>query len=1168
VVGKLKIYALGRPQLKEDNQPLTDLVPAKALALLVYLAVSRQPHSRSALANLLWGDMPEETARANLRLTLSKLRKEASEHLIVTRQSLAFDFDQPHWIDVADFEKYALDPKDAAITDLRDAVNLYRGDFLHDFQVNDAPDFESWVIGERERHRETAIKALSHLSEHKEQDGELAEAITVARRILSFEPWHEEAHRQLMRLLAQDGQRSAALAQYGSCRSMLAEELGVEPSPATTSLYEQIKTNEIDSIGEVISASYDQTVASAPELSQSGVLNLPVYLTSLVGRNAELIQVSDMLTNPDCRLLTLVGPGGIGKTRLAVATAEEQNGAFRDGATFVSLVGAIPAGADEGVDLLVYSIANAIGYTFSAQLPPRDLLLNHLRDQERLIVLDNFEHLIRATKLVDDILRFAPGIKLLVTSRERLSLESEWVFDVAGLTFEATARRDGELEYPARDLFVQRAIRIKHDLNPSNDEAAIHRICELVEGSPLGIELSANWVRTIPCAEIANRLEGNLDLLSTASTMVAERHQSMRVVLDNSWILLIDDEQRAFRGLSVFQGGFSLEAATEVLDVSLPVLARLVDKALLRRDESGRYRMHELIRQYVADQLAKDATEELRTRDRHSQYYAEFLLNRKAALQYRTDRLAIAELDVEVKNLRAAWEWLLKHAKVDAIADYLEGLWLFQSYNGWFPEAVIALEQASQLSDTSVLQRARWQRLLGEAHYQMGHTEQSRKHSELSLNLLGMSIPSTQGGWVFYLTRQLIRQLFHRAWPAKWIGRPSEKEDYILEGVTASLQLARTYYFSESKLQFLAVSIYTLNLAERAGNYPEMVTGYATLAMINGTAGLQGFARFYERLTKMALRDVNNPSSKAAAGELIGIYKTGIGRWPEATESLEQAVKLFEHVRLPRMQEESTALLALTEYYQGSFDQSTMLWSEALKSARYRGDPVTQAWCLMGLAENVLRRGGDTENLALDLLKDAHDLPDALFLSAEFVRLNGLLARAHLYADEQNLALGAAQSTAECIQQSSIVPFYAIEGYTGAAEVCLKLWENGYLQADEGSKTASRAVKNMRSFARLFPIGQPRSWLYQGLYHWLDRKPAKAQKAWQKSLEHAKKLSMPYDQALAHFEIGRHITGQPARANDNKRQAHLTQARDIFSELNAASNLASVEAALAVMSTL
>ena len=148
----------------------------------------------------------------------------------------------------------------------------------------------------------------------------------------------------------------------------------------------------------------------------------------------------------------------------------------------------------------------------------------------------------------------------------------------------------------------------------------------------------------------------------------------------------------------------------------------------------------------------------------------------------------------------------------------------------------------------------------------MGHTEESRKHSELSLRLLGMGIPSTQAGWVFYLTRQLMRQLFHRAWPAKWIGRPSEKQDNILEGITASLQLARTYYFSESKLQFLAVSIYMLNLAERAGNYPEMVTGYATLAMINGTAGLQVFARFYERLTKMTLRDVNNPSSKAAAG--------------------------------------------------------------------------------------------------------------------------------------------------------------------------------------------------------------------------------------------------------------------------------------------------------------
>ena len=165
------------------------------------------------------------------------------------------------------------------------------------------------------------------------------------------------------------------------------------------------------------------------------------------------------------------------------------------------------------------------------------------------------------------------------------------------------------------------------------------------------------------------------------------------------------------------------------------------------------------------------------------------------------------------------------------------------------------------------------------------------------------------------------------------------------------------------------------------------------------------------------------------------------------------------------------------------------------------------------------------------------------------------------------VSVNLSQSTAQYIQQSSIIPFYAIEGYAGAAEVCLMLWENGYLQAGEGAKAAGRAVKNMRSFGRLFPIGQPRSWLYQGLYHWLDRKPTKAHKAWQKSLEHAKKLSMPYEQALAHFEMGRHLSERMTPANDDERQAHLIQARDIFTELNAASDLARVEAALAVIYT-
>jgi len=235
---QLELAVLGKLQLSRDGESLTQLLPVKGQVLLVYLAVSRQSYSRSALAGLLWGDMPEETARANLRLTLSRLRESIGDYLIVSRQVIGFDFDRPHRLDLAEFELYAAAPEQSPLEHLRAALKLYRGDFLDDFQLPNAPDFENWVLLERERLRQLAVKSLFYLGSEARQREAYGESIELTRRILALEPWLEEAHQQLIGLLAQTGQRSAALAQYEQCCRLLRDELGVEPAPATVELYQ------------------------------------------------------------------------------------------------------------------------------------------------------------------------------------------------------------------------------------------------------------------------------------------------------------------------------------------------------------------------------------------------------------------------------------------------------------------------------------------------------------------------------------------------------------------------------------------------------------------------------------------------------------------------------------------------------------------------------------------------------------------------------------------------------------------------------------------------------------------------------------------------------------------------------------------------------------------
>lgn len=427
---------------------------------------------------------------------------------------------------------------------------------------------------------------------------------------------------------------------------------------------------------------------------EAGMRNLPAPRTSFVGRTDELASIDRMLDEPDCRMLTLVGPGGVGKTRLALEAAARRIDRYQHGVHFVPLVG-VPA-----PDLLAPAVAESLQFQVDnahSAISARDQLVDYLREREALIVLDNFEHLLDARDLLTDVIEQAPQVELLTTSRERLQVQSEWVVDLEGL-----GNGNGHAgDSAAVRLFVDRARQVDTRYALSDDERPhVERVCRLVNGMPLGIELAAAWASTLPCSEIADEIERNLGFLATTMQDVPERHRSLRAVFDQSWRLLTDDERRTFARLAVFRGSFARDAAAAVAGAGLSELHGLVSKSLVRRAGLGRFELHELLRQYAGEHLAAEHAELVDARECHARFYLGMVAARAEALVGEHMMEARDECRVEVDNLRAAAEWAVVHWSDDDARAVFASLQAFFFAHGWH-EGAETFAQLADLADTS-----------------------------------------------------------------------------------------------------------------------------------------------------------------------------------------------------------------------------------------------------------------------------------------------------------------------------------------------------------------------------------------------------------------------------------------------------------------------------------
>lgn len=416
---------------------------------------------------------------------------------------------------------------------------------------------------------------------------------------------------------------------------------------------------------------------------------LPDVPTVFFGRVQELEQLGSILEEGSQRLITLTGTGGMGKSRLALQVGQQlltdQPDLFTNGIVWVDFTDR------KEHSQIVPAITKALGISIKKERRlPLNQLVDWLRPKKILLVLDNFDRLIEESHILSGLLENASGLKMLVTSRQRLNLQEEQVFPLNGLIYPETAEQYVSHRYPAVDLFLELARKIQPKFAPTADNLPhIVKLCALVEGMPLSIELAAAWIDMLSPEEIAAEIRSSLDFLETNIRNFPERHRSIRAVFDSSWDRLNPNEQKIFARLSLFRGGFSRRAARSVAGASIPILARLVDRSLIRYNSQLMfYQMNELMRQYGAEKLkAQESAENIGDlRERHSVYYLEALEERNLKIKGRGQQVAIDEITADFKNVRRAWRWAVSHLRPDLIKIGIEPLANFFEFQGRYRE--------------------------------------------------------------------------------------------------------------------------------------------------------------------------------------------------------------------------------------------------------------------------------------------------------------------------------------------------------------------------------------------------------------------------------------------------------------------------------------------------
>jgi predicted ATPase/DNA-binding SARP family transcriptional activator/DNA-binding CsgD family transcriptional regulator len=887
---------------------------AGGLVKLLALAHNHRLH-REQVMNLLWPDSPPKAAANNLRQALHAARRvlgpsrTAYSYLELLGEQLALCPDSQLWVDVEAFEVAALAARRSRNPEAyRAAIELYSGDLLPEDR------YEDWAESRREELRRDYLTLFVEMAELYEERRDPGLAVEALRKVVTDEPAHEEAHVSMMRLYAETGQRYQALRQYERLRQILSRELGTEPAASSRRLYEEILTGHLPTAGG--------TAISSPlsEPPGTGRHNLPVARTSFVGREQEIVEVKRALAMT--RLLTLTGMGGSGKTRLALEVAQSLVGAYQDGVWLVELA---PL-ADP--DLVPQEVASAMGVREQPGHLLVDVLVDTLRAKTVLLVLDNCEHLADAcARLVDILLGNCPRLRVLATSRETIGVagETNWVVPpLSSPDLRQPTTVEKLVGFESVRLFLERVRHRRPDFDlTSHNVQAVAEICRQLDGIPLAIELAVARVGVLSVEQIAARLEDSLGLLMTGGRTATPRQRTLRATLDWSYNLLSEMERKLFGRLSVFAGGWTLEAAeavcsgggvqeSEVLDL----LSRLVDKSLVvaetTEDGAVRCRMLEPVRQYGRERLEKSGDSET-VRRQHAEHYLVQAEMAELELTGPQQQWWFAWLEREHDNLRAALGWSLER------------------------EEGVGLRLATSL-------RRFW--------YARGHLDEGRKWLEQGLAVRGVASASTRAkaldgaGWLAEAQGD-----YERATAAYTESLKLNRSVGDQRGIAWALsELGSVALFQGDRERATRLLEKSLIMLRKLGNERDIASVLNTLGALASSRGDQAHAvSLFEEAIALS-RKVQDTRVVAISLNNLGFTTLVYGDRERATALLEESLALAREIGDTLDIALSLINLALAALVRGDHISVTSLVEESLVLLRNAGDRQLIADCLERLA--------------------------------------------------------------------------------------------------------------------------------------------------------------------------------------------------------------------------
>ncbi|MBX3011505.1 MAG: tetratricopeptide repeat protein [Caldilineaceae bacterium] len=988
---QLQFTLLGRVEIRYDDQILL-FETSKSQALLIYLALNRGWWARDLLAELLWPDMANAQARKNLRDGLLQARAAVGDWVIADAQRIRFAHERVYAIDVLQFtEAVAQGRREADWHQVQAALQLYQGDFLQGFHVRKAAPFEEWVTQKREELYTQQIDALEWLAEQQLLQHDYHAGLNTNRRLIKLEPWRESGHRRHMQLLALHGRIGEALAHYSLCQRLLLEELGIEPSAETTTLYEQIRSGAFLPLNERNSQEPAATPPTAPAMATEtsggaasvevvappqppvGVTtpfahNLPRQLTPLIGRQEEIAAIRAKLLDPYYPLVTLSGEGGIGKTRLAIAVAETLHNQFNDGVWFISLADMTPS-ANLSEQLAV-AIGKALRCTFAGPDTLVNQLLTQLRPKQLLLIFDNFEHVLAGADLVLTLLQTVHGAKVLATSRHRLGFLAEYVVPLSGLPMpDATmieqlrkglVRWEDVLAYPSVALFIERANRFYTPLDLTlDDRIAVLQIIQLVVGLPLGLELAAAQLRQLSCTQVAARLRHNCAVLATTLPDLPPRQRSMQATITYSWQLLTSQEAAVLAQCAVFNGGFTAPAAQAVADAKPEILISLQDHSLLSQTLEGRFELHEFVRQYALEQLETDREKANAVRDRHCAYFAIFL----AWLEQSQNRDQAAQLTIraDLKNVRTAWLWSVAQGKVFEMNRSLKSLARFYYLAGFLSEATSMLHPAIASVRALIAKqeqpRADQQRLLARLLLETAFFDAILEQRATAEAAIAEAIGLAQA-----LADPSLEALGHvRLGDLAWsrADYPQHRAAY-----THSLALTRQHALLSLEAHCLsnlgmsydedgryadAIAHYeaALAIARALGNRQQESIVYYNLSVSHKMLGSFGQTVYYYQQALQLAQALSDQEGIGFAYFNQGSTLSMLGELTQAEATLEQALTLFRQMKVARL--EAKTLLEFGRLYEqmGDYKRALTYGEQALVLAETGHYQATRAETLL-----------------------------------------------------------------------------------------------------------------------------------------------------------------------------------------------------------------------------